>query len=72
MSLLTALTLNLSKAHALLRELLNDRSTQGATLAEIETRMHPTIKTATRPMIQTEALAWWNQPRQYSPNLTAR
>jgi hypothetical protein len=55
MSLLDDLTLNLSKANTLLRELPDDPSTQTATLAEIETLVHPTIKTATRLMIQTEA-----------------
>jgi hypothetical protein len=55
MSLLDDLTLNLSKAHTLLRELPDDPSAQSATLAEIETLVHPTIKTATRLMIQMEA-----------------
>jgi hypothetical protein len=55
MSLLDDLTLNLSKAHTLLRELRDDSSTQSATVAEIETLVHPAIKTVTRLMIQTEA-----------------
>jgi hypothetical protein len=44
-----------SKAHTLLRELPDDPSAQTATVAEIETLVHPTIKTLTRLMIQAEA-----------------
>jgi hypothetical protein len=55
MSLLDDLVMNLTKAHTLLRELPDDPSAQSATLAEIETLVHPTIKTTTRLMIQTEA-----------------
>jgi hypothetical protein len=55
MSLLDDLTLNLTKAHALLRELLEDPSAETATVAAIETLVHPMIKTATRFMIQAEA-----------------
>jgi hypothetical protein len=55
MSLLDDLAMNLNRAQALLPNLLDDPSTQSATLAEIETLVHPTIKTATRLMIHTEA-----------------
>jgi hypothetical protein len=56
MSLLDDLTINLTKAQTLLRERPDDRhAQQTATIAEIETLVHPTIKTATRLMIQTEA-----------------
>jgi len=55
MSLLDDLTLNLSKAHTLLRELPDDPSAQTATMAEIETLVHPTIKTLAGLMIQAEA-----------------
>jgi hypothetical protein len=55
MSLLDNLTLNLGKAHTLLRELPDDPSARTATMAEIETLVHPTIKTLTRLMIQAEA-----------------
>lgn len=55
MSLLDDLTMNLTKAHTLLHELPDDPSTQTATIAEIETLVHPAIKTVTRLMIQTEA-----------------
>jgi hypothetical protein len=55
MSLLDALALNLTKAQTLLRELPDGPSARSATVAEIETLVHPTIKTVTRLMIQTEA-----------------
>jgi hypothetical protein len=55
MSLLDDLTLNLDRAQALLHNLPDDTSAQRATVAEIEALVHPTIKTATRLMIQTEA-----------------
>jgi hypothetical protein len=55
MSLLDDLTINLTKAHTLLHELLDDPSTQTTTMAEIETLVHPAIKAATRLMIQAEA-----------------
>jgi hypothetical protein len=55
MSLLNDLTINLTKAQTLLRELPDDPHAQTATRAEIKTLVHPTIKTATRLMIQAEA-----------------
>jgi hypothetical protein len=55
MSLLDDLARNLTKAHTLLRELPDDSSAQTTTTAEIETLVHPTIKTLTRLMIQAEA-----------------
>jgi hypothetical protein len=55
MSLLDDLALNLTKAHTLLRDLPDDSSAQTATIAAIETLVHPIIKTVTRLMIQTEA-----------------
>jgi hypothetical protein len=55
MSLLDDLAINLTRAQTLLHELPDDLSTQTATIAEIETLVHPAIKTATRLMIQTEA-----------------
>jgi hypothetical protein len=55
MSLLDDLALNLTKAHTLLCELPDDPSARTATTAEIETLVHPTIKTLTRLMIQVEA-----------------
>jgi hypothetical protein len=55
MSLLDDLTMNLSKAQTLLHELPDDPSAQTTRIAEIETLVHPAIKTATRLMIQTEA-----------------
>jgi hypothetical protein len=55
MSLLADLVMNLTKANTLLHDLPDDPSAQTATLTEIETLVHPTIKTATRLMIQAEA-----------------
>jgi hypothetical protein len=55
MSLLDDLTINLTWAQTLLHDLPDDPSAQTATIAEIETLVHPAIKTATRLMIQTEA-----------------
>ena len=40
-----------SKAHTLLHELPDDPSAQTATIAAIETLVHPTIKTAIHLMI---------------------
>jgi hypothetical protein len=55
MSLLDARAWNLTKAHTLLRELPDESSARTATLAEIETLVHPTIKTLTRLTIQAQA-----------------
>jgi hypothetical protein len=55
MSLLDDLARNLSTAQALLDNLPDEPSVQTVTIAEIETLVHPAIKTATRLMIQAEA-----------------
>jgi hypothetical protein len=55
MSLLDDLVMNFTKVHTLLQDLPDDSSAQSATVAAIEMLVHPTIKTATRLMIHTEA-----------------
>jgi hypothetical protein len=65
MNLLDDLAMNLTKAHTLLRDLPDDLPARIATVAEIETLVHPAIKTATRLMIQTEA------HRLVEPNLVS-
>jgi hypothetical protein len=55
MSLLDDLAMNLTKAEALLHGMLAAPQERHATIAEIETLVHPAIKTATRLMIQVEA-----------------
>jgi hypothetical protein len=55
MSLLDDLARNLSTAQTLLDSLPDEPSVQTVTIVEIKTLVHPTIKTATRLMIQAEA-----------------